>query len=83
MRYEKYASLLKLAGKRGKAPSLGNTKWSGTEKNRMERNVCVACGTEGSGRTSYLCPRCESEQSPVEIRAEIDLARSQLLKYSK
>lgn len=73
-----YVKLLQLSGRKEPAPSLKPLKWSRDEKECMDKGICVACGLSPSGRTSYLCPACESRVTCDEIQAEIGAARQKM-----
>ncbi|MBA4366585.1 MAG: hypothetical protein C0403_02985 [Desulfobacterium sp.] len=76
----KYAKLLQLAGKKEQAPSLAPLKWSRVEKERMDQGLCVGCGLQPAGQTSYLCPVCESRDTMAGIQAEINAVKQQIFK---
>lgn len=76
----KYGKLLQLAGKKEKVPSLEPVKWNGVEQGRIDQGLCISCGLQPAGKTSYLCSACEDRQTIEDIEAEISSIRRSLLK---
>lgn len=74
-----YAKLLSARGKSGKPPTMEKTKMSADEKLRARKGVCIKCGLNAAGKSSYICPACQSEDSLDDIQNEIQALRRRLL----
>ena len=74
-----YLDLIKASKGKDKIPSLEKLRWSKTERARAEQGVCMQCGSQPAGESSFLCIECEAGQSREEIQAEIARVRKQIL----
>jgi hypothetical protein len=74
-----YLDLLRASKGTGKVPSIERTRWREKERAWAEKGLCVKCGQQPAGKTSFLCPSCEGAISREEVLAEITSARRQIL----
>lgn len=75
-----YSDLLRAAGtKKRNLPTVKAQQWSTLQQDRLQRNLCVACGNVPINGNSYRCPACESRETIADIRNELDSIRKRLL----
>ncbi len=70
-----YMDILRAQRKSGKPPAVKPHQWTKNEKARIEKGLCVKCGENRAGSNSYLCQKCESQDTIDDIRKEIAAAR--------
>ncbi len=74
-----FFSILKAQRRSGKPPSVKKHNWTDVESARAAEGICIACGNHPSPSTSYLCTRCEGEDSLEDIRSELQQIRNRIL----
>ena len=77
-------SLLKITSrsKREKAPTLEPVRLNRTQKERREKDLCIACGDRPPERSSYVCGQCAASTSLEDIQKEIGELRQRILNKS-
>ncbi|MBU0987161.1 MAG: hypothetical protein KKH68_07900 [Proteobacteria bacterium] len=74
----KYSEFIRQKQRQGKPPTLKPLRLNPEQQDRAEKGICIHCGINPAGKTSYLCAACESETGR-SISSDIDNARKKCL----
>lgn len=70
-----YFDLLRAQRRAGAPPGLAPRRWSRRQQASLDAGRCVKCDRRPAGDNSFLCPECESADTPADVRREIAAAR--------
>jgi len=75
----KYTDLLKAQNRSGKVPSLQPDQLTPAQQELANQGMCLLCGKQPSGRTSFVCNACEAHHSLDSIQKDIKSLREKIL----